>query len=74
MKTILTIFGVIILLILGCFFTISIVQHHTRLPTKSFAQPQYTDIPVRIVSNYIDTTGYYDTVIFTEEDSILSIY
>lgn len=74
MKTILTIFGIITLLIFGTFFVVSIVQHHTKLPTKSFAQPQYTDIPIRIVSNYIDTTGYYDTVIFTEEDSILSIY
>ena len=37
-------------------------------------EPQIEYIPERIVSNYIDTTGYYDTVVFTEEDSILSIY
>lgn len=43
------------------------------------SQPKTTikEIPVeetRVFSHYVDKTGYYDTVVFTEEDIILSVY
>lgn len=68
MKSILICLGISSLLLGGAFlFGVIFSEKPTVL-----AQEEYT--VEREFSQYVDINHYYDTVIFTEEDSILSIY
>lgn len=63
--------SLIAIVVLGGFFAIGWALSSSH---KVIVEQRPVESPIREVHNYIDYTGYYDTVIFTEEDSILSIY